>query len=320
MGPTKNIPIRFKFNTTILTVAIHPTATVDEFIQESLNTYLQNGRVPQLQSMHAKDYHLHMWDDDEEEIDDDMPAFTRSQQVSQLETTSMCIVPDANIGKNKLLSLDLFDEISPLRTPGPNGGIDDFDDSFADSFQPLSTTRASNTIQPASSENSTSRPFGSAREPSMLDLNAGDALTAITSQFSEESLTTLDSVSAYIHQLYSVMTPITAGKPTQYKTFKINEKGKRQERYFGLDRYNIYNKTTPGSAFNTFSKLLNISKTERPIKSIIHVRVLPDCLTTFEIDYKEENSDNVTTRGYDVESVMICAEIVAKLRYLINNP
>lgn len=314
-GPTKNIPIRFKFNTGLVTVSIHPTATVEEFIQESLNIYQQLGRTPALQSLASKNYNLHMWDDDEEEIDDDIPPFNRSQIVTQLDSTSLCIVPGPNITKGKALSLDLHDEPPTART-----ALDDFDDSYSDLFSPISTARAAGTPN-TTAELATPRPFGSQREPSLLDLSSQpDVLAAISSQFSEDNLTTLDAVSAYIHQLYSIMTPTTAGKPTQYKTCKINEKGKRQDRYFGLDRYNIYNRTTPSSAFNTFSKLLNISKTERPIKSIIHVRVLPESLTTFEIDYKEDNSDTVTTRGYDVESVMICAEIVAKLRYLINNP
>jgi len=137
----------------------------------------------------------------------------------------------------------------------------------------------------------------------------------------EDTLTSLDSVEKYVHELYTNMSHQSAGKPAEYRVFKFNEKGKRQERYFGLDRDTIYNKNTPTSKFNTFSKLMNISKTTRPINSILHVRIAPDNLRIFTIAFKETaDSGSVTKRGYEVESVMTCAEIVAKLRFLINNP
>jgi len=316
-------PIRFKFNTSLMSVSVSPSISVEQFIQECLTQYKAANRTPALQSTQSKHYELYMWDDDEEEVDEDMPPFNRNQIISQLQSTAMCIVPDKSIKGNRLAMLDL-EENTVLSTPRAGSasssmfqgnGEDYYDDlgGFGDHFGPPNSTEI---LSPRNYGKSTYQ-----HPDTSLDLHTTSiAETLLNTQISEESLSTLDSVSAYIHQLYGQLTPAIAGKSTQYKTFKINEKGKRQERYFGLDRYNIYNKTTPSSAFNTFSKLLNISKTERPIKSIIHVRVLPENLATFQIDYKEDNSDTITTRGYEVESIMICAEIVAKLRYLINHP
>lgn len=300
-GPSKNVQIRFKFSTKPLPVHVFNDMCVDELIQACLDAYQQARRDPPLQSMLSMDYHLHVWDEDENGIDTDIPPFDRLQIISKIDLGALCIAPDKNIGSRKLITEDEYDsdfgEYRPTVASPTNGA------QPGDSI--LSTRNKSNTVI----------------QSTPIDHHDQDTYANLTQiQVSEDTLTTLDSLSTYIHQLYSQMTHATAGKQTEYKVFKINEKGKRQERYFGLDRFNIYNKTTPSSKFNTFSKLMNISKTERPIKSIIHVRVLPESLTTFQISYKEDGSDTVTSRGYEVESVMTCAEIVAKLRYLINNP
>ena len=66
-----------------------------------------------------------------------------------------------------------------------------------------------------------------------------------------------------------------------------------------------------------FSKL-PVSRESRPVLSISHCAVSKDSLLAFSISYK--NDDRVDTRLYEVATVQECADIVARIRYLINNP
>lgn len=299
-NPAASAPLllRFSFHTDPLTILVTPNMTVQEVIQVSLDTYDAQGKQPILKSDDAGFYSLCIWDDDEQEVDQDMPPFNRDQVISRIDTSSLVIVPSKQPQSTKIQQ--------SLRKPTtvfagtPRHMHSDSADFDLTNQQNISILAEEETDAQAD----------------MFQFD--NALVSL--EITEDTLTSLDTVEKYVHTLYIHMTHETAGKPVEYRVFKINEKGKRQERYFGLDRLNIYNKNTPTSKFNTFSKLMNISKTTRPINSILHVRIAPENLRIFQIAFKEADSDSFTTRGYEVDSVMVCAEIVAKIRFLINNP
>lgn len=127
----------------------------------------------------------------------------------------------------------------------------------------------------------------------------------------------------------------TASAYCEYRVIKTNQRGKRQPRIFGMDRHRIYNKTQSGGdeadpgASGVFSFIQRrigtepgVSRATRDINTIASVHVVSLRPTCFCIAFKESaarDSKVAQTREYELETKMECAEIVAKLRFLISH-
>jgi hypothetical protein len=123
--------------------------------------------------------------------------------------------------------------------------------------------------------------------------------------------------------------------------------GKRQARILGIDRHRIYNKTQSGAddssdmAGGVFSFVrkfsmgigggssssaagdaqgAGVSRAFRDINTIASVHVVSLRPTCFCVAFKESAAKDAKvaqTREYELETKMECAEIVAKLRFLM---
>lgn len=123
---------------------------------------------------------------------------------------------------------------------------------------------------------------------------------------------------------------ISAAKHQEFYVTKINRKGKRQSRIFGIDGNNIYNcaakkgqdintgsttfKKKESSFISSFlpSKLFNVKRDIRPINTIEDVRKMD--LKTFSITYSDKNDRKQLV--YECLTADNCAEILAKLNFL----
>lgn len=152
----------------------------------------------------------------------------------------------------------------------------------------------------------------------------------------------------------------------RYKVVKTNQRGKRQHRIFGVDRYKIYNKTSAqqtrelrrcfsprkwrlilslfcpcpfcltsqsgadegdgGGMFSFFKKSMlsgepGVSRAFRMINTIASVHVVSLRPTCFCINFKADarkDSPIAQSREYETETKTECAEIVAKLKFLVS--
>lgn len=114
---------------------------------------------------------------------------------------------------------------------------------------------------------------------------------------------------------------------------KINRRGKKQHRVFGIDGYNIYNykskkmlgdpnlpdvkknsSSTSSSFFSNFlqKKLFNVKRRTRPINSIDEVKKID--LKTFSITFNDKNQRKMLI--YECQTADNCSEILAKLNFL----
>jgi hypothetical protein len=116
----------------------------------------------------------------------------------------------------------------------------------------------------------------------------------------------------------------TACRYTEFVVIKTNAQGKKQRRVMGIDQHMISNKKCVDEEreHKKFgSKLIakmrtGVAVAARPIASISSATMLknhPDC---FAITYKEKNQ--LISREYRTETSHQSAEIVARIRYLMN--
>ncbi len=114
----------------------------------------------------------------------------------------------------------------------------------------------------------------------------------------------------------------TAGAYSEYKVIKTNERGKRQTRIFGIDRHKIYNKqlrTDSSSAKSALKSAFSfaVQTADRSITSITSITMGEGYRANhFTISYRDKGK--VFSREYETETTMECAEIVAKIRFLIH--
>lgn len=160
--------------------------------------------------------------------------------------------------------------------------------------------------------------FGSAsRQASHTEgVQAGDSL-----EYRKEDEFLFGSISAAQHQEFFVT--------------KINRRGKKQQRVFGIDGYNIYNykskkmlgdpnlpdpyvKKHSASSSTSFisnflqKKLFNVKRKTRPINSIDEVKKID--LKTFSITFNDKKEKKMLI--YECQTADNCSEILAKLNFL----
>ncbi|TYZ61005.1 hypothetical protein PybrP1_005360 [[Pythium] brassicae (nom. inval.)] len=105
---------------------------------------------------------------------------------------------------------------------------------------------------------------------------------------------------------------VTAAMFKEWRVIKKNKYGKKQQRMFGIDQHKVYNRKVGERVI----KSRNTTKiAERPITSVGWVRFMTDP-SDFQIYYKDSLEEIVT--DYTAESPYECAEIVAKLKYILS--
>jgi len=117
---------------------------------------------------------------------------------------------------------------------------------------------------------------------------------------------------------------VSANRYEDFEVIKINESGKRQVRIMGIDGFKIYNYTKKykeepqggGMAdmlFNTlFSSKFGTMKPERLLTDVIDIKLLNS--TTFQLEVKEDGV--IKYVDYEVENKKHANQIVAKIKYL----
>ena len=123
------------------------------------------------------------------------------------------------------------------------------------------------------------------------------------------------SASAVPHPDHFLFSVDSAGAYSEYRVVKTNQRGKRQHRMFGIDRHKVYNKLVSKPAGHRRRISFEVTRAYRPISSI-HSITADDRPQHFTIVY-EEKGGKLTSRQYETETRMECAEIVAKVRFLM---
>lgn len=104
---------------------------------------------------------------------------------------------------------------------------------------------------------------------------------------------------------------VTAAVYQEWNIIKKNKFGRMQARVIGIDGQKIYNSKRENGIRNTSS----VSRAQRDISSIRKVEVHDDDARAFRITYKEDEEFDI---DYYCDSVRECAEIVAKISYLVS--
>ena len=123
------------------------------------------------------------------------------------------------------------------------------------------------------------------------------------------------SSSATPHPDQFLFTVDSASAYSEYRVVKTNQRGKRQHRMFGIDRHKVYNKLVSKPSGHRRRISFEVTRAYRPISSI-HAITADDKPQHFTIVY-EEKGGKLTSRQYETETRMECAEIVAKVRFLM---
>ena len=157
-------------------------------------------------------------------------------------------------------------------------------------------------LLPTSSSTSTSSTLG----PGLTSSSSSASPAATTSSHSSLSFSSLP------HPDHFLWTVDTASAYSEYRVVKTNQRGKRQHRMFGIDRHKVYNKHV-SSAGHRRRISFEVTRAYRWIRSIHSITAHS---TTFTIQYHEKGG-KLTQRQYETETRMECAEIVAKIRFLM---
>ena len=126
---------------------------------------------------------------------------------------------------------------------------------------------------------------------------------------------TSSSASAIPHPDHFLFTVESASAYSEYRVVKTNQRGKRQHRMFGIDRHKVYNKLVSKASGHRRRISFEVTRAYRPISSI-HSITADDRAQHFTIMF-EEKGGKLTSRQYETETRMECAEIVAKVRFLM---
>ena len=126
---------------------------------------------------------------------------------------------------------------------------------------------------------------------------------------------TSSSASAIPHPDQFIFTVDSASAYSEYRVVKTNQRGKRQHRMFGIDRHKVYNKLVSKPSGHRRRISFEVTRAYRSISSI-HSITADDRAQHFTIVY-EEKGGKLTSRQYETETRMECAEIVAKVRFLM---
>ena len=129
------------------------------------------------------------------------------------------------------------------------------------------------------------------------------------------ALSNHSSASATPHPDQFLFSADSASAYSEYRVVKTNQRGKKQHRMFGIDRHKVYNKLVSAASGHRRRISFEVTRAYRSISSI-HAITQDDTPQHFTIVY-EERGGKLTSRQYETETRMECAEVVAKVRFLM---
>lgn len=109
-----------------------------------------------------------------------------------------------------------------------------------------------------------------------------------------------------------IILDVTAAVYQEWNIVKKNKFGRMQARVIGVDGQKIYNSKRENGNRNTSS----VSRAQRDISTIRKIEMLEDDTRAFRITFKED--EELFDIDYYCDSARECAEIVAKISYLVS--
>ncbi|CEG46546.1 Stress-activated map kinase interacting 1 [Plasmopara halstedii] len=337
-------------------IDLYDVSTVDEAIQELLRVHQVEARQPALYYGHPECYELRLHDSDGIP-DEDFPALDRSRKIKNFGDAGgheycLCERPDACPPSSDTPA----DIAAPASTAKPSAAsakaTSANDKAFLKIFMPKSDdytvvaidgTTVGQDLLPTLNKKHRLQLFQelyvlkiSEAERERLDLASDEIdmhtklrplnlheVTLATKIFADApqisapasaavgETANLDSRSRPPPETF-MFNDVTAAMFKEWHIIKKNKYGKKQQRMLGIDLNKIYNRKV-GERVITSSKSTKIA--ERPMSGVVWVRFNQDP-SEFQIYFKDSIEEIIT--DYTADSPYECAEIVAKLKYILS--
>ncbi|CAH0492207.1 unnamed protein product [Peronospora farinosa] len=337
-------------------IDLYDVSTVDEAIQELLRVHQADTRQPVLYYGHPECYELRLHDSDGIP-DEDFPALDRSRKIKNFGDAGgheycLCERPDAcpptgdatpDVGAPVAVAKP---SAAAAKAPLPN------DKSFLKIFMPRSDdytvvaidgTTVGQDLLPTLNKKHRLQLFQelyvlkiSESDRERLDFASDEIdmhtklrplnlheVTLATKIFADapqisapapsavEDTANVDSRSRPPPETF-MFNDVTAAMFKEWHIIKKNKYGKKQQRMLGIDLNKIYNRKV-GERVITSGKSTKIA--ERPMSGVVWVRFNQDP-SEFQIYFKDSIEEIIT--DYTANSPYECAEIVAKLKYILS--
>ncbi|CAI5726826.1 unnamed protein product [Hyaloperonospora brassicae] len=337
-------------------IDLYDVSTVDEAIQELLRVHQANARQPTLYYGHPECYELRLHDSDGIP-DEDFPALDRSRKIKNFGDAGgheycLCERPDACPPTGDTAP----DTAAPAAVAKPSAAAAKApltnDKAFLKIFMPKSDdytvvaidgTTVGQDLLPTLNKKHRLQLFQelyvlkiSEVDRDRLDLASDEIdmhtklrplnlheVTLATKIFADapqisapapsamEKTTNVDSRSRPPPETF-MFNDVTAAMFKEWHIIKKNKYGKKQQRMLGIDLNKIYNRKV-GERVITSGKSTKIA--ERPMSGVVWVRFNQDP-SEFQIYFKDSIEEIIT--DYTADSPYECAEIVAKLKYILS--
>ncbi|ETN22299.1 hypothetical protein PPTG_02270 [Phytophthora nicotianae INRA-310] len=337
-------------------IDLYDVSTVDEAIQELLRVHHVDARQPALYYGHPECYELRLHDSDGIP-DEDFPALDRSRKIKNFGDAGgheycLCERPDACPPSGDTPT----DVAAPTAAAKPSAAATKAplpnDKAFLKIFMPKSDdytvvaidgTTVGQDLLPTLNKKHRLQLFQelyvlkiSEADRERLDLASDEIdmhtklrplnlheVTLATKIFADapqisapapsavEETANVDSRSRPPPETF-MFNDVTAAMFKEWHVIKKNKYGKKQQRMLGIDLNKIYNRKV-GERVITSSKSTKIA--ERPMSGVVWVRFNQDP-SEFQIYFKDSIEEIIT--DYTADSPYECAEIVAKLKYILS--
>ncbi|KAF1332338.1 Stress-activated map kinase interacting 1, partial [Globisporangium splendens] len=342
---------------TEMKIDLYDVSTVDESIQEILRSHQAGNRQPPLYYDHPECYELRLHDADGYP-DEDFPALDRSRKIKNFGDAGgheycLCERPDAcpptgDAPKDSAAVTTSKVEAPAVAKAAPPAG----EKAFLKIYMPKSddytvvaidSTTIGQDLLPTLNKKHRLQLFQdqyvlkiSEAERERLELASDEIdmqtklrplnlheVTLATKQYADapQVPVTVTSVAEDTANIDGRVRPppetfmfndVTAGMFKEWRVIKKNKFGKKQHRMLGIDQHKMYNRKVGERVI----KSRNTTKiAERPMSSVGWVRFMTDP-SEFQIYFKDSIEEIVT--DYTAESPYECAEIVAKLKYILS--
>ncbi|KAJ0407960.1 hypothetical protein ATCC90586_001988 [Pythium insidiosum] len=300
-------------------IDLYDTSTVDESIQEILRTHQADARQPPLYYGHPECYELRLHDSDGYP-DEDFPDAAAGAGIARIETP--VVKPPSS---NDKLFLKIYmpnsDDYTVVAVGATTTGQDLlptlnkkhrlqlFHDQYVLKISDADRERLDLPSDEIDMQTKL-RPLG-IHEATLATKQYADAPQVAVAVSSVEDASNIDSRTRPPPETF-MFNDVTAAMFKEWHVIKKNKYGKKQHRMLGIDLNKVYNRKVGERVI----KSRNTTKiAERPITSVEWVRFMQDP-TDFQIYFKDSIEEIVT--DYTADSPYECAEIVAKLKYILS--
>lgn len=337
-------------------IDLYDVSTVDEAIQELLRCHQADARQPALYYGHPECYELRLHDSDGIP-DEDFPALDRSRKIKNFGDAGgheycLCERPDACPPSG-----DAVPDAAPAAVAKPamdaNKAALPNDKSFLKIFMPKSDdytvvaidgTTVGQDLLPTLNKKHRLQLFQelyvlkiSEADRERLDLASDEIdmhtklrplnlheVTLATKIFADAPQIQAPAAPSAVEETPNVnsrarpppetfmFNDVTAAMFKEWHVIKKNKYGKKQQRMLGIDLNKIYNRKV-GERVVISGKSTKIP--DRPMAGVVWVRFNQDP-SEFQIYFKDSIEEIIT--DYTADSPYECAEIVAKLKYILS--